>query len=225
MIKRIFNSPTMMSWASYFVRFGSALFVLPLLLKIYSPVEQSFWFFINTIIGFAMLADSGFGATLVRAVAYFNAGASYIPRTRKEYDEIEKIQSGKPNYEKLKNLLTTANRIYIYLGLFAILMLSTGGTAAAWNILELSGHRTDIWIAFLIVIPFSYLMILSVKWSSFMRGLGYIVQEARFGVFQGVLRVSAFIVLLLFKQGPAFLIAYMLLESLIRYLYIKWYVL
>ncbi|MGC9343765.1 MAG: hypothetical protein ACP5E3_13760, partial [Bacteroidales bacterium] len=96
MIRRIFDSATMMAWASYFVRFGSALFVLPLLLKIYSPVEQSFWFFINTIAGFAMLADSGFGATLLRAVAYFKAGADYLPRNRKEYDEIDKIEEGEP---------------------------------------------------------------------------------------------------------------------------------
>jgi O-antigen/teichoic acid export membrane protein len=214
----------MMSWASYFVRFGSALFVLPLLLKIYSPVEQSFWFFINTITGFAMLADSGFGNTLVRAVSYFKAGASYLPRTKKEYDEIEKIEKGEPHLKNLKNLLTTANRIYIYLGLFSVLILATGGIAAAWNIMELADHRTDIWIAYLIVIPYCYFMILSVKWSSFMRGLGYMAEEARFGVFQGVLRVIAFVILLLFQLGPAYLIFVLLLESVIKLFYIKWFV-
>lgn len=213
-----------MSWASYFVRFGSALFVLPLLLKIYSPVEQSFWFFINTITGFAMLADSGFGETLMRAVSYFKAGADYLPRNKKEYDEIDKIEKGEPNLKNLKNLLTTANRIYIYLGLFSVLILATGGIAAAWNIFELSGHRTDIWIGYIIVMPYCYFMILSVKWSSFMRGLGYIAEEARFGIFQGVLRVTAFVILLLFKLGPAYLIGVLLLESVLRYFYIKWFV-
>ena len=113
-----------MSWSSVFVRFGSALFVLPLLLKVYSPVEQSFWFFINTIAGFAMLADSGFGATLVRAVSYFQAGASKIPKTRKEYDEKLEIVKDEPNLEKLKDLLTTSFRIYTILTGFLILMLS-----------------------------------------------------------------------------------------------------
>jgi hypothetical protein len=224
MLRRIFDSATMMAWASYFVRFGSALFVLPLLLKIYSPVEQSFWFFINTIAGFAMLADSGFGATLLRAVAYFKAGASYLPRNRKEYDEIDKIEEGEPHLENLKNLLTTANRIYIYLGLFSAVMLLTGGLAAAWNILELSGHRTDIWVGYLIVVPYCYFMIISVKWASFMRGLGFVVEEARFGVLQGLIRVSAFIILLLFNLGPAWLIGILLLESIVKFIYIKWFV-
>jgi len=214
----------MMSWASYFVRFGSALFVLPLLLKIYSPVEQSFWFFINTITGFAMLADSGFGATLVRAVSYFRSGAKYLPRNKKEYDEFENTDEGEPNLENLKNLLTTSNRIYIFLGLFAVLILLTGGIAAAWNIFELSDHDPELWAAYIIVIPYCYFMILSVKWSSFMRGLGHIVEEARFGVLQGVIRVMGFIILLLFQLSPAYLIGYMFIESIIKYIYTKWFV-
>jgi len=225
MLKRIMNSPTLMSWASYFIRFGSALFVLPLILKFFTPIEQSFWFFINTIIGFAMLADSGFGNTTVRAVSYFKAGADYLPRNKKEYDEIDKIEEGTPNLEKLKNLLTTANRIYIYLAALAVLIISTGGLAASWNILELSGHQTDIWIAFLIVIPYSAIMILSVKWSSIMRGLGYIATEARFGAFQGVIRVLLFIILLLLKLGPAWLVGYLLLEAVMKFFYTRWFVL
>jgi hypothetical protein len=214
-----------MSWASNFVRFGSAIFVLPLILKFFTPIEQSFWFFINTILGFAMLADSGFGPTLIRAVSYFNSGADYMPRNKKEYDLLDKIADEEPNLTMLKNLLTTANRIYIYLGAFAVIMLSTGGLAATWNILKLSGHQIDIWIAFVIVIPYCYFMILSVKWTSFMRGLGYIAAEARFGVFQGVIRIIIFVILLLFHLGPAYLVGYMLLEAIIKYFYIQWFVL
>ncbi len=215
----------MMSWASYFVRFGSALFVLPLILKLYTPVEQSFWFFINTIIGFAMLADSGFGATLIRAVSYFKAGSAYLPRNKKEYDDIDQIKEGEPHFPNLVNLLTTANRIYIYLSLFAVVILATGGVAAVWNIMELSNHQTDLWVAYLIIIPYCFSMIMGVKWSSYMRGLGYVAQEARFGAFQGLLRVTAFIILLLFKLGPAYLIGVMFLESIIRFFYLKWFVL
>ncbi|MCK5136590.1 MAG: hypothetical protein KAR19_12430 [Bacteroidales bacterium] len=225
MLKRVYHSPTMMSWASYFIRFGSALFVLPLILKLFTPVEQSFWFFINTIIGFAMLADSGFGGTLVRAVSYFHAGAEYLPRNKKEYDEIDKIEQGEPHFRNLVNLLTTANRIYIYLALFAVLILSTGGIAAVWNIFELSGHQTDIWVGYLIVIPYCFVMILEVKWSSLMRGLGYVAEEARFGAFQGLIRVIVFIVLLLLKLSVAYLIGFMLIEAIIRFFYLRWFVL
>lgn len=214
----------MMSWASYFVRFGSALFVLPLVIKLFTDVEQSFWFFINTIIAFAMLADSGFGPTLIRAVSYFMAGADYLPRNKKEYDAYENVDKGKPNLDKLANLLTTANRIYIFLGFFAMLLIGTGGIAAVWNIMELSNHQTDLWIAFFLVIPYVFFMVMSVKWVSFMRGLGYVADAARFGAFQGMIRILIFVILLLFKLGPAYLIGFMVLESLIRFFYFKWFV-
>jgi O-antigen/teichoic acid export membrane protein len=215
----------MMAWASYFVRFGSALFVLPLILKLYTPVVQSFWFFISTITAFAMLADSGFGPTVIRAVSYFHAGSDYLPRNKKEYDEIDRIQDKEPNMQRLENLVTTVKRIYIYLGWFAVLMVSTGGVAAVWNIMELSGHQTDLWVAYVIVIPYCYFSIVSVKWSSIMRGLGFVAQEARFGAFQGVLRILIFVVLLLFRLGPAYLLGVMLIEAIIRYFYLRWYVL
>jgi hypothetical protein len=88
----------------------------------------------------------------------------------------------------------------------------------------LSNHQIDLWVAFLIVIPYSYFMISSVKWSSFMRGLGYVAVEARFGALQGVIRVLSFVILLLLKQGPAFLVGFMLVESIIRFFYLRWYV-
>jgi len=54
-------------------RFGSIVLVTPLILVNYDLVEQSFWWLIGNIIGFALLADSGFGSALVRAVSYFRA--------------------------------------------------------------------------------------------------------------------------------------------------------
>lgn len=58
-----------------------------------------------------------------------------------------------------------------------------------------------------------------------MRGLGFVTLEARFGAFQGVLRVSIYIILLLSNLGVAYLVSYMLLESIIRFSYLRWYVL
>jgi len=58
-----------------------------------------------------------------------------------------------------------------------------------------------------------------------MRGLGYVTQEARFGALQGVIRVLTYIVLLLSNLGVAYLVGYMLLESIIRFTYLRWYVL
>lgn len=221
MFKRIYNSPTLMSWASNFVRFGSLLFVLPLVLTAYSELEQSLWFLTSTIIGFAMLADSGFGSVLVRAVAYFNAGSETIPKTKEEYDNHKEIENASPNIPKLIDLLTTSNRIYLFLGLLVIIMLLTAGIAFVWNIMKLSGHRFDFWLAFALLIPYCYFTILTVKWSSFVRGLNYVAMEARLNTVLNTVKIVLFIVMLILKLKPAALIAVMLIESIIKLWYLR----
>lgn len=224
MLKRLYNSPVIMSWASSFVKFGSMIFVIPLVLTAYSAIEQSLWFLTSTVISFAMLADSGFGSVLVRAVAYFNAGSTTIPKTKEEYEQREELKTNKPNLPKLVDLLTTSNRIYLVLGILVIVLLLSLGLVFIWNIMELSDHRIDFWIAYFLLIPYCYLSILIVKWSSFTRGLGYVAFEARVNLILSTIRVFLFIVLLLMKMKPAVLIGIMLFELVYKLLYLRWFI-
>jgi hypothetical protein len=210
-----------MSWASNFVRFGSLIFVLPLVLTVYDDLEQALWFLTSTIIGFAMLADSGFGSVLVRAVAYFKAGADSIPKTKEEYDNKPELENAEPNMPKLVDLLTTSNRIYLLLNGLVVVMLLTAGTAFVWNIMELSGHRTDFWIAFGLLIPYSVITVASVKWISFMRGLNFVALTARLSTILSVIRIFLFVVLLSFSLEPAWLIGAMVLEAIVKNWYLK----
>lgn len=221
MFNKYFNSPTIMSWVSNFVKFGSLLFVIPLILTTYSDLEQSLWFVTSTILGFAMLADSGFGSMLVRAVSYFFAGAESIPTTKEEYETRKELINTKPNVPKLIDLLTTANRIYLVLGVLVIIMLLSGGVAFVWNIMKLSGHRVDFWMAYGLLIIYSYVTILTVKWSSFMRGLNFVAMEARITTITSSVRILFFIILLLLKMKPVALIAVMLVESFVKIWYLR----
>lgn len=224
MLKKIFNNAILMSWASYFVNFGSNLIVLPLLLTVYDDVEISFWFLVSTLLGFAMMADTGFGSALQRAVAYFNAGAKTLPKNRQEYDNIEEIRDKEPNYKQLGNLLATSKRIYNLLSLIAVTFMATGGTAIVWNIIEKSGNRIDLWIGFGLLIPITFVLMSSIKWSSYMKGLNFIAIEGRISTFNGVLKVIVFSTLLLAGAKPVFLISFMLIADIIRFFYIRNYI-
>ena len=70
-LRKVNNNATVMSWISQFISVGSSLFVLPLLLKKFDEIEISFWFLINIFVQLTLLADSGFGPTMIRAVSYF----------------------------------------------------------------------------------------------------------------------------------------------------------
>jgi O-antigen/teichoic acid export membrane protein len=221
MIKKILNNATLMSWLSYFVQFGSLLFVFPLLITVYTPLEQSFWWLINTLVGFALLADSGFGSVLVRGVSYFKAGADYLPRTKEEYNLKVEFKSNEPNLNKLADLLTTTNRIYLLLSLLLVVLMIFVGPAIIWNVMKLSGHRIDFWLAYFILIPNCVYQILTVRWRSFLRGLDYIAKEARINTITGVLRLIAFIAVLSFKLPPLYLVICIFLETFGKYWYLR----
>ena len=202
MLKKILNNAILMSWANNLIRFGSPIFVIPLVLIVYSDVEQAFFFLTSTIIGFAFLADSGFGSVTVRAVAYFKSGATYLPINKKEYDEAEEITYGSPNLQKLKDLLTTTKRIYHILNVVLVVLMLTGGVAAVWNIMKQGGHRVDLWIAYFLLVPYCTILIGNIRWSSFMRGLDYVALEAKYNTVINTTRLLLFVVFLSFKLKP-----------------------
>jgi O-antigen/teichoic acid export membrane protein len=227
MLKRILNNPTIMSWSAQFTRFGSIVLVTPLILVNYDLVEQSFWWLIGNIIGFALLADSGFGSAVVRAVSYFRAGETALPRTREEYDSRQQIVNTEPNIEKLRDLLATTRPIYFILGALSILLL-LAGTFIFRNIFTMSGDRIDFWVTYFLLVPTCYLMIMTIRWSSFMQGLNEIAREARVSTLIEVVRIILFTVLLSFKLSPMYLVITMFFASLARYIYVhtfitKWF--
>ncbi len=176
---------------------------------------------LNTIIGLALLADSGFGAVLLRGVAYFNSGADYIPRTKEEFEKKQGTLSMEPNVNKLADLLTTTKRVYSYLNLFLLGLMVTVGPLVMWNVMKMSYHRVDFWIAYLLLIPNCTLLISTVRWKSFLRGLDYMAKEARINTNLGLMRILAFIILLSFRLSPVYLVVVMLVESGFRYFFLR----
>lgn len=224
MFKRILNNATFMSWASYLTQFGSGLLVFPLLLTVYSDEVQAFWFLTETISGLALMADMGFGSVLTRAASYFKAGSTYLPKTKKEYEEAPHIGDVPPNLPKLRDLLTTSFTIYYILTGLAVILISTAGAYFIKNVIELAGNPRHLWIAFFLLIPYVAISLNGVKWRSFIRGLDFMVVEARFSTFIGAIKVIFFLVLLTLKLPPVYLIGTLFLMEIIRFYYFKYFV-
>ena len=222
------NSATFMTWSNQFVNFGSALFILPLLLTQFDELEISFWFLVNVFIQLALLADSGFGSTLIRAVSYFKAGATQLPRNKDDFENHHVENSNEPNFEKLRDLLSTTNRIYSILSWLAVLLLSTIGLLIIWNILSKSEFRMDFILSFAVIVINSYLMLQTVKWTSFMTGLDFVAKVNGFNSVLGSVKVFVYIAILLIEPNILLLLLYNMLTSVAVFLYtrnfvVKWF--
>ena len=91
---------------------------------------------------------------------------------------VSRLPTSEPNIEKLRDLLATTRPIYFILGAISILLL-LAGTFIFRNLFTMAGNRIDFWITYFLLIPLCYLMIMTIRWSSFMQGLNEIAREAR----------------------------------------------
>lgn len=223
MWNRATQNATIMTWTNQFVAFGSSLFVLPLLLKKFDEIEISFWFLLNIFLQLTILADSGFGPTLVRAVSYFKAGARELPKNKKEFEKAPGGQK-KANLAKLTNLLYTSKRIYNFVSWGAVFLICSAGVLISWNVFVLSNYREDFIFTYFLIIINSYLILQIVRWKSFMVGLDFVAKVNRFNTVVGLFRLLFFIAILIIIPSILYMIAFKVISSVITLIYIRGFV-
>lgn len=228
MFKKLLNSAILMTWLRDFVRIGTPFFVVPQVLAFYSAEEQTFYFWIGILFSFVMVADAGISSVVIRATSYFNAGADKIPKNRDEFDKADEIKGREPNYANIIELFHTSKWIYYILTIFLVIMLSTAGVAAFWNLIENTGHRPDMWAAYGTLSIYFGIYMLNIRWSSFMRGLDFVAVEARFNTITTSARIIIWIILLSLQYKPLALTIALVAEGIathfyLRYFIIKWF--
>jgi O-antigen/teichoic acid export membrane protein len=219
-INTVYNSPTIMNWINQFSVFFHGIFVTSLILVKFPNIEYSFWMLLKTLAYFGLLAESGFGYTIERAASTFYAGASRIPANAREYHEVE-VESGKPNFEGLRELLYTTKFVYAILSVVTILILTSAGIAVLWNLFKQSNQSIELWAAYLFMILQASVSLQTIKWRSLMTGTQNLSQLYRFNTLVGVIRIFGFLTLLLSNLGIVYLMAYSFIEQVVTYLYIR----
>lgn len=223
MFNKIFSNPVIMTWTNSLVQFGSAIFVLPLILVKFTTEEVAVWFVFNTILGLSMLADSGFGPTTVRSAAYFFSGADILPKNIEEFKN-KRSEKGSPNYRKLAALLNTTGRIYLLLSVLASILLAGIGSLVSKNVINLAGNPSDLWIAFMVMVISSGIKIQSVRWTSFIQGIDQVALIRRFESLVGTVRIVLYSLLLILNYKILGLLCADLLLSIATLLYARHFV-
>lgn len=218
---KILNSAILMTWLRDFVRFGTPLIVVPLVLAFYTAEEQTFYFWIGILFAFAMVADAGISSVVVRATSYFNVGADRIPKNREEFDQAEEFQNRPPNFKNIVDLFHTTKWIYLILTSFSFILLSTVGVAVFWNLMEQMDHRPDMWTAYGVLVLYFSLYMINIRWSSFMRGLDFVAKEARFNTIATSFRIIIWVTCLSFKLKPLALTLGLFAEGIAIHIFLK----
>lgn len=190
---RAWNSPTLMTWGSFFSRSLSLVVVLPLLLTRLSTEEIALWYLYMTIISFQMLVDVGFSPTFSRVIAYAMGGV--------KVDDLKspKAQNnGQVNWETLELIYSEMRVIYSRLGLLWPTLLVVFGTLALIKPVSHVQNTFSAWSAWGVILVVSTVAIRGNIYSSYLQGINQIALLRRWEAITSIgAIVTSFLVLIL----------------------------
>ena len=120
--KLILKNITFITWVNQFSGLIGSILVLPVLISNYSPEYIALWLFMQSVISFGMLGDSGFGSTLTRSVASLKSGALSVSSENLAKGNIL-FSSPEIIQEKLSNILHTSKYIYGFLSIISFVLV------------------------------------------------------------------------------------------------------
>jgi hypothetical protein len=194
--------------------------VTPLTLKFLSSADYAFWALQQTIISLSLLADSGFGHTTQRAVSFFYEGASRLPKTLKDYKEFDE-KSGEPNKEKLMALLSTSSRVYLFLSLLVVSIITSIGYLSLRNVMTMSDNESSLFISFIFMIIISLVSIQNMKWTSFLIGIRRIAVLQRFNTIMNMLKIMVFLIVLFVDPRVINFMTVLLALAMVNFFYFR----
>ena len=190
---KIWDSPTMMTWGSFFSRSLSLIIVLPLILTRLSTEEIALWYLFMTIISFQMLVDVGFSPTFSRVIAYAMGGANI--------DDLKSPKgqnNGQANWETLELICSEMRGIYFRLGLLWPVLLVVFGTLALIKPVSHVQNTFSAWSAWGVILIVSTVTLRGNIYSAYLQGTNYIALLRRWEAITSLgAIVTSFLVLIL----------------------------
>jgi O-antigen/teichoic acid export membrane protein len=189
----IWNSPTLMTWGSFFSKSLSLIIVLPLILTRLSTEEIALWYLYMTIISFQMLIDIGFSPTFSRVIAYAMGGAVVD-----DLKSPKNKNNGQANWKTLELICSEMRVVYSRLGIIWPMLLFIFGTLALIKPVSHVQNTFSAWSAWVVILLVSTVVIRGNIYSSYLQGINQIALLRRWEAITSIgAIVTSFLVLIL----------------------------
>jgi hypothetical protein len=170
MLKKVWHSPTIMTWMSYSTKALALFGLLPLILKLLSPGDIVLWYLFSTIISLQSLADFGFRQTFSRIISYAFAGASDIGTFSSDTPAEQGVEAG-PNMSLLNQIVSMMNYLYRRLTVVLLILMGTFGTWSMMKPIKEASNQKEAWISWAIVLVVSCISFYGKLYMNFLEGL------------------------------------------------------
>lgn len=193
MLKKVWESPTLMTWMSYSTKALTLFGVLPLVLKQFSSGDVILWYLFSTIILLQSIADFGFRQTFSRIISYAFSGAQDIG----VFVNNEGITgASEPNKPLLNSIVSTMKRIYVWLTIISFILMATLGS---WSMIKPISNTTNVsqaWWSWVIVLLVSCVSFYGKIYMNFLEGLYKIALVRRIETFTSIGSILTSIIVL-----------------------------
>jgi hypothetical protein len=196
-INKIWNSPTLTTWASFATKLLSITLVLPLILIRFDIADIALWSLFSIIINLQLLADIGFGTTFTRVISFAMGGATQIDDLR-NVPEVPLETGSTPNWDTIEKIVNTMYAIYFVLTIFVFLLLVLLGTLTLLTPISQTKNILHSWLAWCIIIVFTCISFRGMIYANYLQGINQIPLLRRWqAIFSTGAIISSFLVLLL----------------------------
>jgi len=177
-LRRLFHSAVVWSWAMNGFRLASGILLLPLLLDILPKPELGIYYLFLQLYALLPVIDLGFSVSVGRYVSYAMGGA----RELKPLGLIAHQKGREPNLDLLWQLLQTTRRLFQFMSIGAFVLMGGIGTWAVSVRVHDTADPSFTWMAWAITLSAAVLEIYAGWWNVFLRGMNQVLVSARISV-------------------------------------------
>lgn len=186
MIKKLWNSPTFMTWGNLSAKSSALVVLLPIVLSNFSQEDIVVWYLYFTIVSLQMLIDFGFLPTFSRLFSYSNSGT-------KIYEiksiNIKQDADGKPNKKSLYYVFLATKKIYLYMSIISFFLAITIGSFLVSDSIEKSTIPTESWLGWIFVIFIASFNLYANSYVAYLLGIDKVALVQRWQMITSLLSV------------------------------------
>jgi hypothetical protein len=167
-----------------------------LVLRKFTDVEAAVWFVFSAVLAVQGIIGFGFSPSFARLLSYARAGAS-VEQMGDLRDARGVAASGETNWTSVGRLVACMSRIFAGLTLASALLMATLGSLAVWKPIAATGHSSQAWLAWGVIVAGSSLSFWVTHYVSILQGMNRLADWRRWETLLSLGSIfSAFFVLL-----------------------------
>jgi hypothetical protein len=173
---KLWDSPTITTWASYGTRALSLFVVLPLILKNFQEGEVALWYLFSTFIALQGVLDMGFRNTYIRIISFAIGGAQDIDTGAKLNGA---IATGLPNWRLVFQIYANMRYTYSWLCVAVLILMTVVGSFFMVKPISYVEDTRNAWLSWSLIIIVSIIRFYGTVYSNYLEGLNKIALVRR----------------------------------------------